>query len=260
LATTSPEEILAAYKEGESAFSIARRTGTPVSTVYGIVRKSPYYRDRYHSIRNEYIRNLFEIQELSCKQISLDLGCSQKRIYQQFTGRATFDPRLADELEEYYGWDKERILQGYTLRAHSSKPRPSTFTPEEQAEVYAKYESGVTVRQLCAEYNVKDGVIYDAISKARISAGLREADKPMYLSDALYPNIETWRVEQSMTVKEFAAATGVPAEYIRGSMYASSKKHHKLTKGMINKILETTGLPYEEAFEVEKAEGGRKWK
>ena len=253
------DDVIAAYKGGETLESIAQRTGLAPHSVYSILNMAGEYKnDHLHAVRGKYVRERMREAGLTYIQIARDLHCSQTCVYENLTGKVNLSPGLLDSLIERYGWDRDAILQEYRLKTNR---RRGFLSLDTQIEIYEKYNSGSSVKELMAEYKIKESMAYKAISIARASLGLTERGRqPAKLADALYPKIEEWRVHHNYTLKAFANELGTAPRIMRGALYENGGKKFALTKELIDTLLSITGMTYEQAFKIDKTKGGGHWK
>lgn len=115
---------------------------------------------------------------------------------------------------------------------------------EKRAEIIAGYEAGEKNAKRLAEIY---GVTYTQ-AKSIIERYAREKNVEQGMV-ALYPNIEKWRIENGMSHSALARVCGVCPTNMTNIIYGRGCDNSRgPTKMVIDRILEVTGLTYEEAF------------
>ena len=113
---------------------------------------------------------------------------------------------------------------------------------ERSAEIKRAHESGRTLRELADEY----GLTYQRIQQITSEKPQPRKQHQHYI----YPNIRAWLFENGCTVKELAELCGVStaclSQFLRGNTRSS--------KYLIDRLLDVTGMKYEEAFYKEEGE------
>ena len=103
--------------------------------------------------------------------------------------------------------------------------------------------------QLAREAGINPAVVH---SRLRLGWSLEDAlSKPVrkrgYTGKVVYPNILKWLDDHDMTFLDFAIETGLGDNAAANVIYG----RHDPQKHVIDKILELTGMTYEEAFRKE---------
>jgi transcriptional regulator with XRE-family HTH domain len=109
--------------------------------------------------------------------------------------------------------------------------------------------TGMTYREIAEKHGVSYQAVADALGKSDLAKF-----KPWTEKRCIYPNLRHWLNENKVSLREFARRSEVVASgrtlnrfgaYFRGENYPP--------KQTIDKILNVTGLTYEQLWEVEDA-------
>lgn len=109
------------------------------------------------------------------------------------------------------------------------------MTNEQRAEAYLMLLNGATIREASEKY----GVSYQRIQQ--MFPGVSRRGRKY---KCVYPNIGIWINLNCATLQKFAELVGVSCESVHN--YLSGRRLPN--KKLIDKILEVTGMTYEEAF------------
>lgn len=102
-------------------------------------------------------------------------------------------------------------------------------------EIQEKYAAGMTQKALAAEYGVSQALI-----QKRCGGPYRGYRK----NEIKYKGIEKWLNEKELSTRRFSEISGI--NYV--SLYYILTGRNEPKKKSIDRILEATGLTYEEAF------------
>lgn len=126
------------------------------------------------------------------------------------------------------------------------------FRDHPKTDIYAKERaSGKSVKEIAEKY----GVSHQAVSNA--TAKRNGYFKHYTEENCVYPNLRKWLNDNRVTRSEFVRRMGLPPHpnsNTRISAYFAGKNHP--SKKIIDKLLEVTGMTYEELFweDVKNAE------
>ena len=109
------------------------------------------------------------------------------------------------------------------------------MTNEQRAEAYLMLLNGATIREASEKY----GVSYQRIQQ--MFPGVSRRGRKY---KCIYPNIGSWINLNCATLHKFAELIGVSHESVHNYLAVERLPNKKL----IDKILEVTGMTYEEAF------------
>ena len=110
-------------------------------------------------------------------------------------------------------------------------------------------ETGMTYREIAAKHGVSYQAVADALGKSDLTKF-----KPWTAERCIYPNLREWMNANKVSLREFVRRTEAVsagsnliryAAYFRGDNYPG--------KQTIDKMLNVTGLTYEQLWEVEDA-------
>lgn len=116
---------------------------------------------------------------------------------------------------------------------------------ERGAEMRMKYSEGMGIKALSSQHNVSRQRVYQICRRKRHE---RFSNRTyISVSRVIYPNIRKWILENNMGICEFRERIGITCNC--KILYIEKPIEMKT----IRKILEVTGMTFEEAFEKEDA-------
>lgn len=118
--------------------------------------------------------------------------------------------------------------------------------------------NGVTFTDVAKHFGVSKQRIHQMLGKQKLSCVVR-GTKGM-----IYPNLKRWMIENEVTYKDLLERMGLSSCNVANTRLSKQLKKHEGEKesiglriDQIRKILEITGMSFEECFELEK--GVVKW-
>lgn len=109
------------------------------------------------------------------------------------------------------------------------------MTNEQKVEIYRMRLEGASLQECADRFGVtKQYISQIGVVRGRASFGVT----------CLYPGLKRWMAEHECSNKEFADRCGVSVGCLTGVI----TKRHAPSKPVIDRILDVTGLTYEEAF------------
>jgi transcriptional regulator with XRE-family HTH domain len=119
-----------------------------------------------------------------------------------------------------------------------------------KADLYmAERAKGKTYREIAEQYGVTRQAIADACGKYE-----EGKFKPWTEERCIYPNLRKWLNENKVSMKEFIRRAGnIPGGNTDSLFRNYFKGKNEPRKGVIDKMLEVTGLTYEQLWEVDDA-------
>ena len=115
------------------------------------------------------------------------------------------------------------------------------MTDEEKVEAYKMRLEGSTLQEIADTFGVSKQYIYQIIPYVNRSSCNKSCS-------CIYPNIQKWRKKNKVSMDSMAVLCGLH----RSTLARSLAKNGNPTKKVIDKILKTTGMTYEEAFKTEE--------
>lgn len=111
------------------------------------------------------------------------------------------------------------------------------MTIEQKCEIYRMRLEGATLQECADKFGVSKECIINTIPN--VGRG-----KQTYGESCVYPGLKKWMAENKCTSKELASRCAMTASHM-SNILTNKRGIKKLT---IDRILDATGLSYEEAF------------
>lgn len=111
------------------------------------------------------------------------------------------------------------------------------MTNHKIAEMYEMRLNGCTLNEIAERFGISKQRVQQLIPD---SGNIRFAKA---INQCIYPNIRKWMYENNSNWSRFAVLSGLSINRIRRALIGEN-----ITKSVIDKILDTTGLSYEIAF------------
>lgn len=115
------------------------------------------------------------------------------------------------------------------------------LSDEEINKIPEMRKQGYTIKEIAKELHVSKSVICELAPK-----GINNR-KPEYQAKYKYPNIKRWIAKNKVPARKLAKRLEIPESTLRAYMQGKVD----IRKSVIDKILEITGMSYEQAFEEE---------
>lgn len=122
------------------------------------------------------------------------------------------------------------------------------MTNKEKAQMFEMRLDGHTLQEIGDKFGVSKQYVAQILPPMK--HGYRALKSEM-LGKIIYPNIRNWLKKNACTLKRFADETGTSYLTI---IRALEDEKSGMRKTTIDKILEVTGLTYEEAFAMDQSE------
>lgn len=120
------------------------------------------------------------------------------------------------------------------------------LTNRDLADIFYKLLEGETVTRIADSYCVSEQSVYRRLS----GAGVDVHSITVVPRCGRYPNLGKWMAEHKVSISRFAKATGMSYKYLRD--FFDGKASPSFRK--IQRILEVTGMTYEQAFATEETD------
>lgn len=122
------------------------------------------------------------------------------------------------------------------------------MTNHEKAQMYKMRLEGYTLQEIANQFSVSKQRVAQILPP--LKQGYR-ALRPDMLNKIVYPNLREWMRKNTCTTRMLCDMTGTSyMSLFRGLQNAK----YELRKSTIDKILEVTGMTYEEAFALDQSE------
>lgn len=120
------------------------------------------------------------------------------------------------------------------------------LTNRDLAEIFYMILEGFTIKEASEKYGILESTISYRLSRAGVRFELRCMNSiPNY-----YPNIRAWMIQNRVSEGNFAAMLGV----CQATVSALLNGKNVPSKRIVDSVLKTTGLTYEQAFATEQTE------
>lgn len=129
------------------------------------------------------------------------------------------------------------------MARHSDEDRKNTFI--------AEHNAGMTLREIAAKHGLSYQRVHQIIGGS--TKNIKNWFKEIPSEECIYPNIRKWMNNNRITYAELSRrlwGQSHPAYYCRLHKYLLGAS--SLPKRVIDKLIEVTGLTYEELFTEEK--------